>query len=671
MTQLSDTEIVAILRLELDQAEGFDADVLADKRARALDYYFGSGDSIRAAGDGRSSIISHDVADTVHSLMAQIGDIFKASAVEFVGNNEEDEKQAQLESDVVRSVLEANDEYRTFDAASFDGLLQGNGWIRVEVLEEEQETTQKYLGLDDAKMLALYQQLNDQFDEYEIVNSDTTSEGENLTIKGTKTFRSLEVAAVSPDRMLFTQAEDQYDLQDLRLVAERRVYTVSELMELGMTEAETAEIPTHTDDYWPAIRAREGGRESNYNDNENEQGGHQEAQQYKETFICYFMLDRDESGIAERHRIHFGGSTMISIEPAYCVPYVTGSPLPVTHRIPGQGMYEVMSQIQDAKTGVLRAYMDNLSVMNQSRVGYLKGFVDVDDLTDSRINGAVGCERPDAIWPLPSNDIGMQAITGLNYLDQVRTARGGAALDMQRGEMQIAETSALAAGLEYSNKEKMAGLYCKNLAQTILKGTFLLVHKIMRVDMQGPLDAKVNGKWVQADPAQWPERKFARVNVGMTSTEKQQKLGALTQLITQQTNFIANGQEGIFTDKGKVYNAICDWIRAADLSANPEEYVTDPESEEAQAAAQQQQQAAQQQQAQLAEMQDQQRELLLMIEKMKDDTARWKTTIETQFKYYDTNVDAGIEEAKQITELSLAGAKQQGEELNGSAGANQ
>ena len=63
---LTNDEVVAIARIEVDQAQGYDADVLATVRENALNYYHGD---TAAAPAGRSQFVSHDVADTVHALL--------------------------------------------------------------------------------------------------------------------------------------------------------------------------------------------------------------------------------------------------------------------------------------------------------------------------------------------------------------------------------------------------------------------------------------------------------------------------------------------------------------------------------------------------------------------------------------------------------------------------
>ena len=103
---MNETELVALVRHEIDDALGYDADTLATKREKALDYYFGK---MTAAPEGRSQIVSHDVADTVHALLSQINPIFQSSVIEFAPASEEDEPQAQLESDFVQWQLEQSD----------------------------------------------------------------------------------------------------------------------------------------------------------------------------------------------------------------------------------------------------------------------------------------------------------------------------------------------------------------------------------------------------------------------------------------------------------------------------------------------------------------------------------------------------------------------------------
>ncbi len=649
---MTDGEIIGLLESELYEAMGYDSDTLSANRRKALDYYHGR---MQAAPVGRSQIVSYDVADTVHALMAQSADIFKNSIIEFEPQSEQDEEAATLESNVVQSLIETNDAYQTFNKSSFNAFLQGNGWVKVWIDEDITKTTQQYPSdLQPEEILAF----SDKINKDPTLSLEITTSKDTINAHITRTVLTLKVEAVSSDVMLYSPSQDQYDLQKLRFVAERRLYTTADLIEMGLTEDEALSVPDISDDYWEAVQAREGEYSETTDD---EDGGNQSASKLKETFICYILIDLDENNTLERYKIHKAGSFIIEKEPIDHVPYITGSPLPMPHRIQGTGMYDLMHQVQDSKTSILRAYQDNLTVMNQSRVGYVRGEVNMDELLSGRINGAVGMDNANSLFPIPSNDIGQTAIQGLQYLDQVRTQRGGASVSLNKEEMQVARSSAAAAVGQDMSKEMMAGYYCKNLANTLLKQSYLLVHHIMRTQYTQPINAKINGKWIQSEPASWQARSNARLRAGMTSTEKRNYTSGLNQLLQQQQAWIQQGQEGIITNKAKVYRTASDWLKAADITATPEEYLINPESEEAQQAAQQAGQQQQQQQQKMQQQQQQMIEMQVELERMKDATERWKTEIETEFDYYKVQSDADLKEAHltvdNVTKINIENAK--------------
>jgi len=195
----------------------------------------------------------------------------------------------------------------------------------------------------------------------------------------------------------------------------------------------------------------------------------------------------------------------------------------------------------------------------------------------------------------------------------------------------------------------MAGWFATNLVETLLKPAFLRVHKLLRTDLAGQTSAKVRGKWSETDTGQWPARDNLTITMGMTSAEKAQRIGALAQVISQQAQIIQMGGSGILTDNAKVYNAMCDWLRANDLDT-PEQYLIDPTSQEAQQA---QQTMAQREQEQAAKMEAMQRQLLEMqhafeLEKQSNDI---------RYKVWSDQLDAEVKEA-QITADNVVKIKQ-------------
>ena len=628
---LSNDEIVTIVRREIDASLGYDSDILASKRAAALAYYHGN---MEPAAEGRSDIVSKDVADSVHALLAMMSPIFQTSMITFAPDSEEDEKAAQMESDYVRYMIDRSNGWSLLNEAAHDALLIGNGWIKSTVEEVVDIKSEQYGALSDDQLL---QVSSPNADNQEV---DATENKDGWSIKRSTTTYKLNVECVSPDVMLFSGSSGQFDVDELRFIGERKLMTVSDLKETGLSDDDLATIPDSADDYWPAILAREG----IYQDTIDESSP-QNAERLKEVFDCYVRLDLNNDNTSELHRVMIGGTVLIENEPVACIPYSTGSPVPMPHRIQGQGMFELMGQVQDAKTTTLRNFLDNLDVANGSRLGVLDGEVNMKDVTNGRINGVVRMKRPDAVVPLPSLDIGPQSIAGLTYLDSVRSQRGGASLDMNNADRQVMASSATAALGVQDTAERMAGWYAGNLVNTLLKSTYQTIHKKLRYEMRGKVNAKMGGKWSEVDPSIWKERNHIEVVAGLTSAQRNQKIAGLTTVIGKLEEVILQGGEGIITNKTKLFGAYSDYIRAVEIGA-PDEYLLNPDEPEQVEAAKQQSQASQHQAAQLDRLAQQERE----TESNKLQLDKYKHDGDLKFDYDKLAADTEVAEAKLTTD---------------------
>lgn len=636
--RISESQLVQVLRWEIQQAQGYDSSVLAVKRAKALEYYQGI---MVAPAEGRSSIVSKDVADSLHSLLSQLAPILKTTMVEFEPNGEEDEAQAQAESDFVRAAIKKAGGWRVIFAGVHDALLIANGWIKVTSKEDTQVTTETYPpGLTDEAYYLLSQPTAPNQEVQIRVSSQKT------TVKRTTTTTRLQFKCVPPENMLFSEGVGLEDLNDLRFVAEREAYTDSQLAEMGVAEATIKEIPLVEMSQWPAVLARSGPYQYQ-SDNQ----AAQESQQLREVFCCYLMLSSTDGLQSERRYIWIGGSHILKNEPADSVPYITGSAVPMPHRVQGQGLYELLEGIQSGKTHILRNFMDNLAVANAGRLAVNEGRINMGDLLNGRVNGVVRTQGPpaDILMPVPSTDIGPQSMQGLEYMDHIRTQRVGSSVDINEVQAQVMKSSATAAAGQLAMVEQMAGWFAENLVETLLKPAFARVHMLLRTDLAGPTQAKIRGKWQQTDTGQWPERLNLDVTMGMTTAEKAQQVGTLTQVIQKQTEIIMQGGDGILCDKAKVYNAMTDWLRASNIQT-PEQYLIDPDSPEAQQAMQRQ---AQSQAQQAQQMQAMQQQLL----KVQHDFELLKQQRDIDYKVWSDRLDAEVKEA-QMTGDNIVKMKQ-------------
>lgn len=622
---LTERELAAVLQFEIQQAQGYDANVLATKRKNALDFYYGL---MKPAADGRSNIVSKDVADSHQALMGQLEPIMKTTMIEFRPNGEEDEAQAQAESDFVRDAIEKAGGWRSIFSGVHDALLIANGWLKVDAEEVTSTTRETYPPElpDEALFLLNQPTASNQQVEVRVSRLKTT-------VKRTTTRKLLKFEAVPPEQILFSEGPDQEDVNALRFFAHRKLYTDAQLAELGISQDTINQIPLAEGSQWPAVLARAG----IYQYETNQQPA-QQSQRLREVYCCYILLSDNDSNKTERRYVWLGGNQVLKNEPCEEIPYITGSACPVPHRVQGVGLYELLADVQSGKTHILRNFMDNLEVMNSGRLGVVEGRVNMQDVLNGRINGVIRLKDPDALVPVPSMDCGPQAMSGLSYLDHVRVARVGSSVDVNELQAQIMKSSATAAAGQLAQVEQMAGWFAGNLVETLLKPAFMRVHKLLRLELGGPVQAKVRGKWAQTDTRQWPERENLTVTMGMTTAEKQARVLALSTVITNQFAILQAGGAGVLTDNGKMYNAMCDWCRANDLDT-PEQYLIDPNSPEAQQAQQNQAAAQQQQQQQMQQMQQQllQMQQAFELEKQRRDL---------QYKVWSDQLDAEVKEAQ-------------------------
>ena len=77
MAKISDTELRFIINSEINNSLGFLGGALSNQRKKSLEYYLG--DKLGTEIDGRSQVVSTDVADTFETILPNLMRIFTSS----------------------------------------------------------------------------------------------------------------------------------------------------------------------------------------------------------------------------------------------------------------------------------------------------------------------------------------------------------------------------------------------------------------------------------------------------------------------------------------------------------------------------------------------------------------------------------------------------------------
>ena len=109
MTRMTDDELKAVTDGEMRQAVGFWSGKLANQRLKAMAYYYCEPklDLSPPEVEGRSSVVSPDVRNTIESMLPQLMVKFCGgdSVVDFEANKPGDEGKAQQATDYINHLF--------------------------------------------------------------------------------------------------------------------------------------------------------------------------------------------------------------------------------------------------------------------------------------------------------------------------------------------------------------------------------------------------------------------------------------------------------------------------------------------------------------------------------------------------------------------------------------
>jgi len=267
-----------------------------------------------------------------------------------------------------------------------------------------------------------------------------------------------------------------------------------------------------------------------------------------------------------------------------------------------------------------------------------------------------------AVREIDFSNIGAESQQFLNYMDQVRSERGGASLDLQSAQLQLAGDTAHGIERQYTSKEQLSQLMTRTLAETLLRQTFLLIHETLRRDFPQTAQLPIGGQFVSYEPGTWKFRRRLTITAGMTAGERRDRRVALEGVLAQQEKLNGAGfGNGILVDLPTYQSTLLDWTAAGGVP-NPRRYWIDPRSEASRAA----QQAAQAQAAQDAQKQEQLSERLFQTQVQIEVNSNEKDLAiqnqKTRYDYWNSVLNSAVRE--QQYQLQFGGNLAEPEQLD-------
>lgn len=544
---MDDGELQSVLRAEFDDARDYHTNQLGNERQKAGDYYLGA--KFGNEQEGRSSVVSTEVADTIEYVMPSLMRIFASTdeAVRFMPRGPEDVEAAEQASEYVNWVLNNENAGFTILHNWFkDALLNKMGVVKFWWDEKVETSTEEYEGLSDPEFALLVSDQAVEVVEHEqkvlqaavvdpmsgvMVSPQIVSH--EVTVRRRRKYGCIKVDNVPPEE--FFANKRARSLEDARFVAHRVEMTASDLIAMGYDRDLVESKAGATSDLeTDAERSR---RFSDLAKND-------PADDSQRTVLvteCYVRVDYDGDGIAELRRIVCFGEDMevAANDPFDHIPFAVVSPILMPHKLVGRSLAELVMDLQLIKSTVLRQLLDNLYLSNNSRVVVVDGQVNLDDLLTNRPGGIVRSAAPGMVSPLSVPQIGQQAFGMLEYLDAVREQRTGinrASMGLDADKLQ--STTAIAVQAQMSASQGKIEMIARVFAETGMRALFKgLLHLATKYENR-PKIIRLRGKFVPMDPRNWKTEYDVSVNVGLGTGQVQERMQALMMVLGKQEQLL-------------------------------------------------------------------------------------------------------------------------------------
>ena len=603
--EISDPKLRSILSGQISNALGYLGGELSDSRRKSLEYYLG--DKLGTEIDGRSQVVSTDVADTIESLLPNLLRVFTASdkVVRCEPVTGEDVQLADQATAYLNHVFyKENPGFQLLYNFFKDALIEKNGFLKVYFDEQERVEHETYKNLTQAEKEALLDTKDDieVVEEEEIEDTVAAEQIEmakeqaedqgldisqvefpkpvlyNCKIKRISKTGKVKIESIPPEEFLINRTAKTID--DADFVSHKVLMTRSQIVEMGFPQDEVDSLPASSIDIYNDEKIVRTKNIDDYQMNTPTDKSTEKVLIYE----SYIKYDYDGDGIAELRKIISAGDdgyAVLSNEPCDNIPFVSITPIPMPHRFYGRSISELVEDIQLMKSTVMRQLLDNMYLTNNNRVAIMDGMVNMDDLLTTRPGGVVRTKQPPSqvMQPLQAQPISEQAFPLLSYLDSVREVRTGISKQVQGLDPDTLNAkTATGVNALMTQTQMRSELIARIFAETGVKDLFRKIFELMVKYQDKERIIMLNNQYVPVKPTEWKDKFNISIVVGLGTGSKEQQILILNNILERQLQAfnLQGGKEMPMVTLKNIYNTLSKIIENAGLK-NVESYFVNPD----------------------------------------------------------------------------------------------
>lgn len=490
------TEYEYIVRELIDDAQSFEDSTLSPDREDNLKYFYG--EIPESEGEGTSKAVSTDFRDTVMAILPSLIRIFTSAenVVNCKPNFEGQEEAAKQCTDYLQLIFwEDNPGFLILHDIIKDALRCKIGVAKwwTDITEEVTENTYRNIMFQQLQEILFEAQARNP-EIIKLEQGDVPGLIKEVCIRFVVSKPLIKVESVPLDEFRIDRRASS--VEKARLIGHDRVTQVGELIAAGYDYSDLEPFLGATSTYSTDRQYRNAGiDEANVLDNLDIRYG------------CYYIrIDKDGDGIPELREIHTVGDNhaIIHDEVVQHANYAVWCPDPEPHALVGDSPAELVKDIQEIKTNMLRGSLDSLAQAIWPRTVFNDTLVNADDVLNDEIGAAIRTKGDPAntVVSLTHQFVGQPVFAMFEVMETLRQQRTGIS-DASKGVDPKALQSTALQGVDaiVTGAQERIELCARILAETGMKSLF---QGLLRECVNSPNQERtvqLRGKWVQVNPS--------------------------------------------------------------------------------------------------------------------------------------------------------------------------
>ncbi|MHC4616415.1 MAG: portal protein [Planctomycetota bacterium] len=525
-----------------------DMDTLQREREKFLQYYMAQ--EIGNEVEGHSKVVMSDVSDTIESLMPDMMRIFYGGkGVLQVGPvGPEDEIKAKLMEEKVNfDIQKQNDGFRLIHTFVKDSLLHKLGVIKYSWKRKTVWRKRRYKGLTDGELAALTARPDMQIDSMITYVADSKGKKKKVSKKpmladvwGKEVTYDVSVREVrerisKPNFENLPPEEFIFNLMgrsiETMFCAHKKKVHRNALKKYGLSSEDVKnEIERVESEGLVLERFKDlGGATFVTDDKEGP---------FVFIYECY-MNDYDKDGeTIPKKVVIFADRVLTEEENSYGKPpFVVASPILMPHRLCGRSYAELLIEIQQLRTALVRYILDNIYYQNNAMRVVNPYRVDLDSLLNGNRPGGVALTKYDidpdkALFNIPIEPIPPHVLKMLEYVEgPIRENRTGVTRYSQGMDASSLNDTATGVTQIMSASAKRTELLARVLAETGMKDLYNACVQLNIDYFDADVNLKINDEWQMIRPEDIDGRFDVTVEVGSSTGTKDMQYQQKVQML--------------------------------------------------------------------------------------------------------------------------------------------